>query len=114
MREVVRAWRPELEEWHRAHIPAGAPALSVGTISMLAAVMRGTDLWSIVPAGIGDAIVESVPSHVFLPLAEYPPPGPDAHVLLPKKMLPWVTDAAGILMDAVREVVAHGDHLEAL
>lgn len=109
--EVVRAWRPELEEWHRAHIPAGQPALSVGTTSMLGPVLRGSDLWSLVPAGIGEAIAASNPSHVFLPLADCPPPGPAAHVLLPKKRLPWVEGPTGALLEAVAGVIHADEHL---
>lgn len=105
-REVVRRWRPEFDEWHRNHIRSGAPALSVGTTSMLGPVLRGSDLWSIVPAGIGEAIAEGDQSLVFLPLRDCPPPGPEAHVLLPKKALPWVKDAVDTLMDVVTEVIA--------
>ena len=104
--EVVRGWGPDFDEWHRQHIPEGAPAISVGTTSMLGAVLRESDLWSIVPAGIGEAIAKTSPSHAFLPLVDCPPPGPDAHVLLPEKTLPWVEDAISVLMDAVAETIA--------
>ena len=109
--EVVRGWGPEFDEWHRQHIPEGAPAISVGTTSMLGAVLRESDMWSIVPAGIGKAIANTTPSHVFLPLVDCPPPGPDAHVLLPEKALPWVGDAVGVLMDAVAETITQDEDL---
>ena len=109
--EVVRGWGPKFGEWHRQHIPAGAPAISVGTTSMLGAVLRESDLWSIVPAGIGKAIVHATPTHIFLPLVDCPPPGPDAHVLLPEKALPWVEDAVGVLMDTVAATIAQDEDL---
>ncbi len=112
--EVVRKWGPEFAEWHRAHIPEGTPALSVGTTSMLGAIMRGTNLWSIVPAGMGHAIVSSDPSFVFQPLEDCPPPGPAAHMLLPKKALPWVGSAVDVLMQSVLNVVDADEHLTRL
>ena len=112
--EVVRAWGPEFAEWHQAHLPAGTPALSVGTTSMLGAIMRGTNLWSIVPAGMGHAIVSSDPSFVFQPLADCPPPGPAAHMLLPKKALPWVGSAVDVLMQSVLNVVDADENLTRL
>ena len=78
---------------------------------MLGAVLRESDLWSIVPAGIGEAIAKTSPSHAFLPLVDCPPPGPDAHALLPEKALPWVEDAVGVLMDTVAATIAQDEDL---
>ncbi len=90
--------------------PPEAP-VALDVPSMLGAVLRESDLWSIVPAGIGEAIAKTSPSHAFLPLVDCLPPGPDAHVLLPEKTLPWVEDAISVLMDAVAETIAQDANL---